>query len=133
MQRLQTFARERRDRRRDVSLPCVELCPSARRGERPELFRRRRAWGVGRRDAPNRFYFSNAFYFYGGAEGAGHTFQLGTKLVAGVKGDAELYLPTLVWVTPAALFGGNFGLTLSEPVGRTAASVSATLTGPRAF
>jgi len=79
---------------------------------------------------PPGFYFSNAFYLYSGVESGNHTFQLGTKLVVGVEGDAELYLPTLVWVTPATLFGGNLGLTLAEPVGRAGASVGATLTGP---
>jgi hypothetical protein len=80
---------------------------------------------------PPGFYFSNSFYVYGGNEGANHTFQLGTKLVAGVRGDAELDLPTLVWVTPATLFGGSLGFNLSTPFGRAAASVNATLTGPR--
>jgi hypothetical protein len=44
-----------------------------------------------------------------------------------------LSVPTVVWVTPATILGGNLGFSLSEVIGHVGVSVDATLTGPLGF
>jgi hypothetical protein len=55
--------------------------------------------------------------------GATHEFELGGHLVAGGNGNAELFLPTLIRVMPATLFGGNLGFSLTEPAGYVGVSI----------
>jgi hypothetical protein len=82
---------------------------------------------------PPGLYFQDPVYFYDGSAGANHEFELGGNVVAGVRSNAELSVPTVVWVTPATILGGNLGFSLSEVIGHIGVSVDATLTGPLGF
>ena len=66
---------------------------------------------------PPGLYFQDPVYFYDGSAGANHDFEFGGHVVAGVVSNAELSVPTVVWVTPATILGGNLGFSLSEPFG----------------
>jgi hypothetical protein len=82
---------------------------------------------------PPGLYFQDPLYFYDGSAGANREFELGGHVVAGVSSNAELSMPTLVWVTPATILGGNIGVSLTGVVGHIGVSVDATLTGPLGF
>jgi hypothetical protein len=54
----------------------------------------------------------------------------GLTLSGGVKADAYYKIPTLLWVTPGQVLGGNFALSITTPIGWKDVSAGATLTGP---
>lgn len=51
-------------------------------------------------------------------------------LSGGVNAKAYYQVPTLLWVTPAKIMGGNLAFQISTPIGYKDISAGATLTGP---
>jgi hypothetical protein len=75
--------------------------------------------------------FAAIYYHPSVTANANTTFFKGGAFVAGVKGGGDLvaYGPSYIFETP--VLGGQFSATMFNVVGRSVASVSATLTGPR--
>jgi hypothetical protein len=67
--------------------------------------------------APAGVYFSNQFYIYD-ARIRGNIRLEGGSLVASVRAAALVNIPTLLWVTPAEVFGGKLGFSVTVPFGR---------------
>lgn len=54
----------------------------------------------------------------------------GLTLTGGVKANAYYNIPTLLWVTPGQILGGNLAVSASAPIGWKDVTAGATLTGP---
>lgn len=78
---------------------------------------------------PPGIYLVDSNYFYSGKADFDLAFA-GVTLSGGVKADAYYKLPTLLWVAPGQVMGGNFGLSVTVPVGWKDVSAGASLTGP---
>ncbi|GJE61430.1 SphA family protein [Methylobacterium trifolii] len=80
---------------------------------------------------PPGFYFENETYFYQGNLGGNRSFQSGGVVAANVKLDVSANFATPVWVTPAEIFGGNLGFSVTIPFGTPNVSAGAVLSSPR--
>ena len=66
---------------------------------------------------PEGLYFQDDMYFYAGKIGAGRALPTGGLLTAGISAQSWLNLPTLVWVTPAKVLGGDLAVSVTTPFG----------------
>lgn len=66
---------------------------------------------------PPGIYVQNDAYIYGASAGASTVLPFTGHLAAGIKADAYLDLPTLLWETPWVIGGGHVGLTVTQPFG----------------
>ena len=78
---------------------------------------------------PPGVYLVDMNYLYSGRANASLDFG-GVTLTGNIKADAYYKIPTLLWVTPGQVLGGNFGVSLTAPIGWKDVSADATLTGP---
>ena len=60
---------------------------------------------------PEGLFFSVPSYFYRGDDSDSEDLALGGSLAFGVDADLFLTLPTVIWVTPVDLLGGDLALT----------------------
>lgn len=80
---------------------------------------------------PPGFYFGNQTYYYSGNLGGNRTFQSGGIAAANVKLDFSANFVTPIWVTPAEIFGGNLGFSVTIPFGTPNVGAGAVLSTPR--
>ncbi|MGY2050692.1 SphA family protein [Methylobacterium sp. JK268] len=80
---------------------------------------------------PPGFYFENETYSYSGDLGGSRTFQSGGVVAANVKLDLSANFVSPIWVTPAEIFGGNLGFSVTIPFGTPNVSAGAVLASPR--
>ncbi|MDF2115171.1 transporter [Roseiarcaceae bacterium H3SJ34-1] len=66
---------------------------------------------------PPGVYFQNDAYFYSGSLGGNRQLPLGGVVGAGIKARAFIDLPTVLWVTPYEVLGGNLAFSLTTPIG----------------
>lgn len=66
---------------------------------------------------PAGLYFQDDTYFYDGKLGGSRSFPTGGLLVANIHAQSWINLPTTLWVTPAKIFGGDLGFSLTTPFG----------------
>ncbi|WP_343712419.1 transporter [Inquilinus sp.] len=79
---------------------------------------------------PPGVYVENDIYLYDASVGGGRRLLLGGTLAANVDGEAQLDAPSVIWVTPAQVLGGQFGMTFTWPLGRTYAAAGTTIDSP---
>lgn len=78
---------------------------------------------------PPGVYLQDTNYFYSGQTNG--TLDLAGLIVAGgVDADAFYNIPTLLWVLPQKIFGGNLALSVTTPIGWKDVSADLSLTGP---
>jgi hypothetical protein len=76
-------------------------------------------------------YLTNTSYYYHGEAGGGREFELGGKVVAGLKATIAADFPIFLWVPSTNFLGGTVAFGGSVPFGQPWVNVSAVLTGPR--
>jgi hypothetical protein len=64
---------------------------------------------------PPGLYFHDDTYFYDGKLSGGRSLPTGGLLVANLSSQTWLNLPTTLWITPAKVFGGDVGVSLTTP------------------
>jgi len=70
-------------------------------------------------------------YYHSSIKGGGDTvFRLGSRLVVGLRGDADLAFLTAGYIFATPVLGGQFSFSVSQAVGRLGAGISGTVTGP---
>ncbi|MCK4206859.1 transporter [Brucella pituitosa] len=79
---------------------------------------------------PPGWYFQNDLYFYRGELGGDKQLPTGGRLAVGVDGSAVIEIPTLMWVAPETVLGGNLGLSTTIPVGWKRTSADVVAAGP---
>ena len=79
---------------------------------------------------PPGLYFQNDVYFYRGDLGGKKQLPTGGRLAVGVDGSAVIEIPTLIWIAPEVVLGGNLGLSTTVPIGWKRTKADATLAGP---
>lgn len=79
---------------------------------------------------PPGLYFQNDLYFYRGDLGGNKQLPTGGRLAVGVEGSAVIEIPTLIWIAPEMVLGGNLGLTTTVPIGWKRTEADATLARP---
>ena len=70
---------------------------------------------------PPGVFLQNDVYVYGGSADGGRRLLLGGTLAANVNGEAQLELPTVIWVAPAQVLAASWA---SRPHGRSGAVTS---------
>jgi hypothetical protein len=80
---------------------------------------------------PPGVYFQNDLYYYSGDLGGNRALPTGGRLAVGVEGKVVVDIPTVIWVLPEEIAGGNVGLSASLPIGWKETSAGVTLAGPR--
>jgi hypothetical protein len=80
---------------------------------------------------PASVYFQDDTYFYDGKLSGGRTLSTGGLLVANLSSQTWLNLPTTLWITPARLFGGDVGVSLTTPFGEPRINASLLVNSPR--
>jgi hypothetical protein len=78
---------------------------------------------------PPGVYVSTIDYFYSGRSNAALEFG-GAVLSGGVKADVFYALPTVLWVTPGQVLGGNVAFSATAPIGWKDINAGLSLTGP---
>lgn len=78
---------------------------------------------------PPGVYVIDTSYAYSGRTNASLDVA-GLTLSGGVKANAYYNVPTLLWVIPHQVIGGNLALSASAPIGWKDVTAGATLTGP---
>jgi len=77
-------------------------------------------------------YLQNDTYYYQGGTGASGRLPTGDSIGVGIKANAIVDLPTLIWPMPQEMLGGRPAIAVTAPFGRQ--SVEADLVvGPRSF
>lgn len=79
---------------------------------------------------PPGLYFQNDLYFYKGELGGNKQLPTGGRVAVGVDGSAVVEIPTLIWIAPEPVLGGNLGLSATVPVGWKKTTADVTLAGP---
>lgn len=79
---------------------------------------------------PPGLYIQNDVYVYDGSADAGRRLLLGGTLAANVNGDAQFELPTVIWVAPAQVLGGQLGFTATWPIGRSYVNAGTSIDSP---
>lgn len=62
-------------------------------------------------------YFQNDVYYYNASTEKSKQLPVGGKIGVGLKAQALINLPTVIWSTPYHLFGGRLALGLTAPFG----------------
>jgi hypothetical protein len=78
---------------------------------------------------PPGVYVQDTNYLYSGQTNTTLRFA-GLTIAGGVNADAFYKLPTLLWVVPQRIFGGNFALSATAPIGWKDVRAGISLTGP---
>ncbi len=79
---------------------------------------------------PEGLFFSVPSYFYRGDDSNSEDLALGGSLAFGVDADLFLTLPTVIWVTPVDLLGGDLAFTGTFVLGNADLDASATFEIP---
>jgi hypothetical protein len=79
---------------------------------------------------PEGLFFSAPNYFYSGDIDSSQDLPFGGSLALGVEADLFLTLPTVIWVTPVDVLGGDLALTGTIVLGNADLDASATLSIP---
>lgn len=80
---------------------------------------------------PAGLYFQDDTYFYDGKLSGGRSLSTGGLLVANLSSQTWLNLPTTLWITPAKVFGGDVGVSLTTPFGAPRINASLLVNSPR--
>ena len=80
---------------------------------------------------PEGLYFQDDTYFYTGKIGAGRALPSGGLLTAGISAQSWLNLPTLIWVTPAKVLGGDLAVSVTTPFGEPRINANLLVNSPR--
>jgi hypothetical protein len=80
---------------------------------------------------PPGLYFQDDTYFYDGKLSAGRTLSTGGLLVGNLSSQTWLNLPTTLWITPAKVFGGDVGVSLTTPFGGPRINAGLLVNSPR--
>ena len=78
---------------------------------------------------PPGVYLQDTNLFYSGQTNGTLSF-VGLTIAGGVDADVFYNLPTLLWVMPQKILGGNLALSATTPVGWKDVSAGLSLTGP---
>jgi len=79
---------------------------------------------------PPGVYFQNDLWIYTGDLGGNKQLPTGGRFAVGVEGKAVLDVPTVMWVLPEEVLGGNLGLGATVPFGWMKTDADLTLTRP---
>lgn len=74
-------------------------------------------------------YVQSSNYLYSGSTSAELNFA-GLTIAGGVDADAFYSMPTVLWVAPGTVMGGNLALSATAPIGWKDVSAGVSLTGP---
>ncbi len=80
---------------------------------------------------PPGLYFQDDTYFYDGKLSGGRSLPTGGLLVANLSSQTWLNLPTTLWITPAKVFGGDVGVSLTTPFCAPRINASLLVNSPR--
>jgi hypothetical protein len=80
---------------------------------------------------PPGLFFANTVYWYQGSNNANRAFPVvGGQTVANIRATVWLDLPSIAFVTPLEILGGNLGFSALVPLGGPSVDANATLTSP---
>lgn len=79
---------------------------------------------------PPGVYLQNDVYHMQASADASRRFPFNGQIVAGIKADVWLEMPTLLWSTPLQILGGNLAFSVTQPIGGPSTHFGAKLTGP---
>lgn len=80
---------------------------------------------------PTGVYFQDDTYFYDAKLGGNRSLPTGGLLVANVSAQSWLNLPTLLWVTPAKILGGDLAFSVTAPFGEPRIGANLLVNSPR--
>jgi hypothetical protein len=79
---------------------------------------------------PEGVFIQNDLYTFSGSAKAARDLPLNGYVGAGIKGTAIADMMSILWVTPAEIFGGKLGVSLTQPVGGPTITASAAAVPP---
>lgn len=80
--------------------------------------------------APPGVFFANDLYAYFGSAGGALSLPLGGQIVADVRANVWIDVPTILWSTPIQILGGNLAFSASLPFGGPSIRAGLSLVSP---